>query len=62
MSAPFSICRARRAQGACTEWRLAFANTPKLQTVSHSGLGAIRTLARSSAERWIVIKARASFR
>ena len=58
-SAPLSICRARRAQGACTEWRFGFANTPKLQTVSHSGLGAMRILARSSVERWIVIKARA---
>jgi hypothetical protein len=55
---PFT-CRAGTAQhlpratspGGVHRWGFGFVNTPKLQTVSHSGLGAIRTLARSSAER-----------
>ena len=36
-------------------WRSWWSSTPKLVTVSHSGLGTRRTLVRSSVERWIVI-------
>jgi hypothetical protein len=47
--------RARLAQGACTVSRPWWRSTPKLVTVSHSGLGTRRTLVRSSVERGMVI-------
>src|SRR5918993_1562183 len=46
---------ARAAHGACGVSRPWCKSTPKLWTVSHSGLGARRTLVRSSVERGIVI-------
>jgi hypothetical protein len=45
----------RVTQGACTVWRPWCSSTPKLVTVSQSGLGARRTMVRSSVERGMVI-------
>ena len=46
---------ARFAQGVCTVSPPWWSSTPKLMTVSQRGLGARRTLVRSSVERGIVI-------
>src|SRR5215208_4784268 len=60
-SVPGRTRRARAAQGACTVSGPWWSSTAKLATVSHSGLGAMRTLVRSSVERGIVIIGRATF-
>jgi hypothetical protein len=54
-SVPGTIRRVRVAHGACIVWRSWWRSTPKLATVSQSGLGAGRTLVRSSVERGMVI-------
>src|SRR5215212_4617942 len=60
-SVPGRTRRARAAQGACTVSGPWWSSTAKLATVSHNGLGAMRTLVRSSVERGIVIIGRATF-
>ena len=54
-SVPGRTRRAWVTQGACIVWRSRCSSTPKLVTVSHSGLGARRTLVRSSVERGMVL-------
>ena len=50
------------AQGACIVSPLWWSSTAKLVTVSQSGLGARRSLVRTSVDRGMVIIGRATFK
>ena len=54
-SVPGRTRRARLAQGACKVSRPWWSSTLRLATVSQRGLGARRTLVRSSVERGMVL-------